>query len=423
MLIDMRGITQVRTGQEPPPDSVYGQVKRHLEGGEHRWTDTLARLGIPQQALRGKHCACPGCGGKDRFRYDNKEGTGSFICSQGTGNLLAGNGWALLEHVYGWSFDRALTEVAQALGIADKPGLSARVRPSSNTESPVSPSLVATGESMPNFSLSSQDAGYLKQAGIPAPIPWGNLDPDAHKRYEYLGKLFHESMPLSGLHGQELQIVRNYFASRGMGDQFRLPPRLHFHPNLPNRKNDWTGPALIAWATRPVDGPNAFLEHKVVGMQRIWLNPELAKGVVPYRESKAPIEDAKQSFGIFTGSMASSSIHLYGDPETSKVRVIGEGIETVLAWLRLQVLQGTVPKNMEVHACLGTSQVKNWYAPENKPTILLQDNDPAGEQACRTFSVLHPHTEIRAPIQGCNDFNDALIQQFLRQQRSFTPCL
>lgn len=418
MQVDMTGITKARTGLESPTPGegpLYGRVKQYLEGGDQRWTDVLARLGIPQSALRGKHCPCPGCGGKDRFRYDNKEGSGSFICSQGNGNLLAGGGWALLEHVFGWSFDQALMEVAEVAGLADTPRFS--VNPAPKLTIHTMPEI--TGE-RPEM---KQQPEYLSQAGVPPTIPWGALEGDAHRRYEYLGSLFHQSTPLSALAGRDLQIVRNYFASRGMGDQFRLPPRMHFHPNLHNKKDGWTGPALIAWVTRPVDGPRAFEEHKVVGIQRIWLNPELAHGMVPYKEAKAPVENAKQSFGIFRGSMIGSSVHLYGNLERARVRVMGEGIETVLAWLRLQVLRGTVPQAMEVHACLGTSQIKNWYAPENKPVILLQDNDPAGESVCRGFRALHPGTQVHAPAQGHNDFNDYLMQSVLRPQRSSTPCL
>jgi putative DNA primase/helicase len=413
--VDMTGITRARTGTEPPPTPLYRQVKQYLEGGEHRWTDVLIRLGIPQNALSGKHGPCPGCGGKDRFRYDNQEGTGSFICSQGNGDLLAGGGWVLLEHVYGWTFERALAEVAHVLGLTDSPGLAhSAARPAS----PLATS--PRSDHMPYSSFASNDTSRTL-AGIPPYIPWGNLDAEAHRRYEYLGTLYHASTPLSALEGSALRMVRNYFASRGMGERFRLPPRMHFHPNLPNRKNDWTGPALIAWVTRPIDGPTAFEEHKVVGMQRIWINPQLAHGIVPYRSAKAPIPDAKQSFGIFRGSLVGSSVHLYGDLEKSQQRIIGEGIETVLAWLRLQVLRGTVPKGMEVHACLGTAQIKNWYAPTPKPTVLLQDNDPAGEQACKTFQALHANTQIQAPVSGCNDFNDFLISQ-LQRQRSASLC-
>jgi putative DNA primase/helicase len=46
-----------------------------------RWRDILGLIGIDGKALSGKHAPCPICGGKDRFRFDDKAGSGSFFCS------------------------------------------------------------------------------------------------------------------------------------------------------------------------------------------------------------------------------------------------------------------------------------------------------------------------------------------------------
>jgi putative DNA primase/helicase len=47
-----------------------------------RWRSILPALGIDPRFLTGRNCACPVCGGKDRFRWDNKAGSGSFFCNQ-----------------------------------------------------------------------------------------------------------------------------------------------------------------------------------------------------------------------------------------------------------------------------------------------------------------------------------------------------
>ena len=57
-----------------------------------KWRGVLLHLGIPSSALRDKHGPCPMCGGDDRFRFDNKEGRGTYICNQcgaGDGMKLA----------------------------------------------------------------------------------------------------------------------------------------------------------------------------------------------------------------------------------------------------------------------------------------------------------------------------------------------
>lgn len=57
-----------------------------------RWRGILLTLGLPESCLKDKHGPCPICGGTDRFRWDNKDGAGTFICSHcgaGDGMKLA----------------------------------------------------------------------------------------------------------------------------------------------------------------------------------------------------------------------------------------------------------------------------------------------------------------------------------------------
>jgi putative DNA primase/helicase len=78
------------------------------------WPEVLAQLGIPQSALRNKHGPCPRCGGKDCFRFDHvKRGKGSFYCNK----IGAGDGFGLLEHVYGWPFAEAKQRIIAAAGL------------------------------------------------------------------------------------------------------------------------------------------------------------------------------------------------------------------------------------------------------------------------------------------------------------------
>lgn len=63
-----------------------------------RWHRILENLGVNPALLKNSHSACPGCGGVDRFRFDDQEGRGTFICSQGTGEPIAGDGFNALIH-------------------------------------------------------------------------------------------------------------------------------------------------------------------------------------------------------------------------------------------------------------------------------------------------------------------------------------
>lgn len=77
-----------------------------------RWPDLLAHFGIERHHLSGKHAPCPACGGRDRFRFDDKDGRGTWFCSR----CGAGDGFALLELVKGWVFREAAAEVERIAG-------------------------------------------------------------------------------------------------------------------------------------------------------------------------------------------------------------------------------------------------------------------------------------------------------------------
>jgi putative DNA primase/helicase len=77
-----------------------------------RWPGILQSLGIDPAFLSKKHGPCPVCAGKDRYRFDDKEGRGTWICSQ----CGSGDGFQLLQRVLGWTFIEAAKQVDQIVG-------------------------------------------------------------------------------------------------------------------------------------------------------------------------------------------------------------------------------------------------------------------------------------------------------------------
>lgn len=77
-----------------------------------RWRSILTVLGMPERALSGKHGPCPMCQGRDRFRFDDKEGRGTYFCS-GCG---AGDGVQLAMGITGLSFRDVAREVEWIAG-------------------------------------------------------------------------------------------------------------------------------------------------------------------------------------------------------------------------------------------------------------------------------------------------------------------
>jgi len=62
------------------------------------WQEILTKFGADSSCLDGKHRPCPSCGGTDRFRFDDQDGSGSHICSQ----CGAGDGFALVQKMCGY---------------------------------------------------------------------------------------------------------------------------------------------------------------------------------------------------------------------------------------------------------------------------------------------------------------------------------
>jgi putative DNA primase/helicase len=65
-----------------------------------RWRSILPKLGVPATFLDGKQRPCPVCGGKDRARFDDLDGHGTWFCNQ----CGAGNGITLAMAMLGMNF-------------------------------------------------------------------------------------------------------------------------------------------------------------------------------------------------------------------------------------------------------------------------------------------------------------------------------
>lgn len=78
-----------------------------------RWRGILSGLGLDERTLSGKHCACPVCGGKDRFRFDDKDGRGTYFCS----GCRPGDGVQLAMGITGLSFREVAQRIEQLAGV------------------------------------------------------------------------------------------------------------------------------------------------------------------------------------------------------------------------------------------------------------------------------------------------------------------
>jgi putative DNA primase/helicase len=85
-----------------------------VERARGRWHEILPQLGIETRFLVNKHGPCPLCGGKDRFRFDDKEGDGGYYCNQ----CGPGSGLVLIRKLRNWDHATACRAVDEIIGLS-----------------------------------------------------------------------------------------------------------------------------------------------------------------------------------------------------------------------------------------------------------------------------------------------------------------
>ena len=132
-------------------------LHRTLERARGRWPEILARFGIDRSFLRNRHGPCPLCGGTDRFRFDDKNGTGSYYCNGCGASTGEGAGIRLLMKFKGWDFATAAREIDEIIGDC-RPA-----RPHSDAWRPAARSIKELMEGATDPSVVTR---YLKRRGL-----------------------------------------------------------------------------------------------------------------------------------------------------------------------------------------------------------------------------------------------------------------
>lgn len=136
---------------------------RTADAATGKWRGILLDLGVPAEMLVNRHGPCPMCGGKDRFRFDNKEGSGSFICSHCGG----GDGMRLAELFTGKAFAEVASDIDRIVGnlkpdVPGKPDLGPEEMARAIREVAALCQPVAEGDLV---------SRYLASRGICGPVP------------------------------------------------------------------------------------------------------------------------------------------------------------------------------------------------------------------------------------------------------------
>lgn len=126
-----------------------------------RWRGILLQFGLSERHLSGKHGPCPICrDGKDRFRFDDKEGRGTYYCSA----CGAGDGVQLVQKLTGLAFPDLARKIEALAGLV-QPGVT---RPERSVEDKLAVVRRVWGEAR-KLGDGDESIQYLRGRGLSLP--------------------------------------------------------------------------------------------------------------------------------------------------------------------------------------------------------------------------------------------------------------
>ncbi len=339
-----------------------------------KWPDILGRLGVDVASMNShRHYPCPGCGGSDRFRFDDKDGKGTFLCSQGGGEPLAGDGFKLLEHVYGWAFIEAARNVAEVLGI--ETGKRGERRPANEA--------TAKQKEAQRLEQVARDQAKAEQERLSRERSRASME-----------RIMQEWVPVA-----ECPPVLEYWRGRGIPDRYILGAQnLMAHPALPyyfvpkaNRKeveskSQHLGdfPAWIGICRSP--------GGQIVNLHRTWLKTDGSgkisivdhtdpkRGLLPARKLMTPLLDVPYAIGLY--------------PAQSGILGIAEGTESAIS--------AAILNDVPCQSVIDSGKMIHYMPPAGLRNLLIfADPDPAGVHAAETLRdrLAQERTELIVEIR------------------------
>lgn len=134
------------------------------------WQDVLSVLGpLSPEQLTNKPQPCPNCGGKDRYRFDDLGGSGSWFCNQCGGKDGRGGGGSpvdLLMRLHGWDFLTAVKRIEERFDSARPSSTTPRIvaitpRPSRAETPPLGVDPPTLGKASAQYAYTSADGQPL----------------------------------------------------------------------------------------------------------------------------------------------------------------------------------------------------------------------------------------------------------------------
>ncbi len=346
------------------------------------WREILVQLGVEVPATSHKHGACPGCGGKDRFRFDDKGGRGTFICSNGGGDPVVGDGFKLLEHAKGWRFMEAARRVADVLGV-------------DRDATPLMPT--------------RNDLLERRRVQLARAIQEEDQDAEKKERArKAVNLILSQCVPL-----KHVLPVWNYLQRRGLLERFVAgAENLMAHPGLPYYYRPSKDAKFQTLGTFPaLIGVCKSASGQVVTLHRTWITPDGRKVELP-----DPDPNASQSLFLPSRKLMAVMddvpyhIPLYA-PHGEKLGV-AEGIESAVASAMLN--------DVPVHSAIDSGKLIHYAPPVGVQHLyIFADPDPAGRHGAECLrdrlAIERPRMKVeiryppKVPGKPNADWNDVLL--------------
>jgi putative DNA primase/helicase len=187
-------------------------LRQHARG---QWFVILTMLGLDSQYLRNRHGPCPVCGGTDRFRWDDRNGDGTFYCNQ----CGAGSGFDLVMRTHACSFSQAARLVNQVIGThpSSFPGRNPSLSHPERSQASIRSALNALWRGANPIRTGDPVDLWLRNRGISLPAPPMNLHAATRLRHAGPPVSFHPAMlaRVTDPSGRPVTIHRTWLTAAG----------------------------------------------------------------------------------------------------------------------------------------------------------------------------------------------------------------
>ena len=269
-----------------------------VDAAQGKWKGILLELGVPEKHLRNKHGPCPLCAGKDRFRFDNKEGRGTYICN----NCGAGNGMDLALKFTGERFAEVARRIDAIVGNVKPEAAKPEISPESK-RALLRKTFLETQPIQPN-DLADK---YFKSRGI-GEMVYPRALRFAPKLKDGDGGIRPALVAVVGVHGEKPSTLHRTFLSPSGGKADMRSPRKLMPSEVPDgscvQLSDYQGgPLGIAEGIETALAASHLFNIPVwaalnANMLQKWTPPENCKEVAVFGDNDATFTGQAAAYAL-----------------------------------------------------------------------------------------------------------------------------